>query len=87
MNVVTESIKKVYDRALREPVLLFGLVPLYLAAEQPQLIDTDLKVAFWAGVTLYFQRIFSTSKIADREGNEVAKFIGAVEERDRVAGG
>lgn len=87
MSKFTEQVKAFKDRVLREPVLLFGLIPLYLAAFQEQMINDELEVAFWAGVTLYLQRTFSTSKIADQEGNEVSRFIGAVEERDRTLDG
>lgn len=85
MKFLADTFKSIKDRLLREPVLMFGLIPLYLTAYQPQLIDSEAEVAFVAGATIFLQRIFSTSKVARDESIEVAKFLGAVEEKEKAA--
>jgi len=50
------------QRAIREPVLLFGAIGASIAAWMPQLVDTDLEKAAVAAILIYLQRTFSTSK-------------------------
>lgn len=74
-------LSKVKDRMLREPVLGFGLIGLFVAAYAPELVDTAPEQAFVAGVVLYLQRIFSTPTKTAEENVEAAKYVGAVEQQ------
>lgn len=92
------DLKGLFDRAAREPVLFFGAVGLSITAWAPQLIDTDAKKAAMAGIILYLQRVFSSSKKAAEEqlaaaksdvAEQVAtaKYVGAVENHATVLAG
>lgn len=92
------SLKALYDRASREPVLFFGAVGLSITAWEPAWVATDAKKAAVAGILLYLQRIFSTSKKSADENIaiaqagtgaqvEVAKYVGALEHQATAAAG
>jgi hypothetical protein len=70
---------RVLDRISREPVLGFGAIALSIAAWWPSLVSTDAKKAALAGILLWLQRTFTTSRKTADENVEGAKYVGAVE--------
>jgi hypothetical protein len=72
MNVVV-------DRISREPVLAFGAIGLSITAWAPSVVNTDAKKAALAGILLFLQRTFTTSRKTAAENVETAKYVGAVE--------
>lgn len=75
-------IQRVIDRIAREPVLGLGAAGLSITAWAPTWVDTDAKKAAMAGILLWLQRTFSTSKKTADENVESAKYIGAVEHQN-----
>ena len=70
---------RVLDRLSREPVLGFGAIALSITAWAPSWVDTDAKKAALAGILLWLQRTFTTSRKTADENVETAKYVGAVE--------
>lgn len=77
----------VLDRISREPVLGFGAIGLAITAWVPSWVNGDAKKAAVAGILLWLQRTFSTSKKSADEGLESSKYIGAIEHAAVTAAG
>lgn len=75
-------IRRLIDRIAREPVLGLGAIALSITAWEPGWVDTDAKKAAMAGILLWLQRTFSTSKKTADENVESAKYVGAVEHQN-----
>lgn len=95
---MNERLAALLDRIAREPVLGFGAIGLSITAWAPSLVDNDAKKAAVAGILLWLQRTFSTSKKTAEENVttakadvdtkvEVAKYVGAVEHQAVAAAG
>lgn len=80
-------IRRLIDRIAREPVLGFGAVALSITAWAPGWVDTDAKKAAMAGILIWLQRTFSTSKKTADEQTESAKYIGAVQHQAIASAG
>ena len=78
-------IKKLLDRILREPVLVFAAIQAQILVLWPSMSDGGrLALAAWVAL---FQRALSTSRRSADEGVETAKYVGAVEHQATALAG
>lgn len=81
MSHVVKFIQSVIDRLIRrEPVLFFGGIGLWITAATDWDVTSGEGIAL-TGTVLLFQRAYSTSKASAEENVEIAKWVGAVEEK------